>query len=940
MFQKSIMPYGGENMDVWDEELNDDLLRSDEEDLTTSCQEVNILPATDLTSSCDPCGPLKESLANETFLGQRGHVFGFEEAVPSAAKAELRLVLANSGVALHLECAHEDGTAQISEELRGFAGEQQAGEEPDHGEVSDVQIDGPVGDEFQEPPREPVRQQVEEDSSSKTRDKENCSLHIKPERRATATVIRSSSAASRKRPLTEALELCKEVRPALWSHENKLGRSDRGGPQGDTQAVSDSSSLLHVQTNPAGIHHAGFPGQHMFVQQHLTSELDSIPVLHGPFPMGAVLRPKCSRDQGRPLCFQQSNLDVSNPEKTYPASQFIPGGTSLQPASSSSTHSALQEEVMQCVCAICLSKTSAVWEPESPSKSEPAAYPPPETTVAYKLCASHDSCLPTFSAQRIPEQPSEPTCPCVLRHHQTQNEPKSCSVSLCQVRIPPDRSRALKDPPVLAHNSPFINADRPTPTPAAQARPYARAVATGMPGAARQQASARVEACARTIPEPVLAGKSRGQEVKEEPQSPQSFPAKKEEREERQDEESSPYQSRAGEGEGDGVVVVPAWYRLQLEKQKRLRETLVLHKEKRRHLQARQSRKQRQERFIKVFHEMVPNQYPQVKSKQVQNLQKSRPSNLNLLQHQEIHPDHQLQQQQQRHGSELLLPVGQGSATGVASVRRAVLWHGPSFPGQGFVEGDNERSVVFPGDLEERHGMIRTIVMKRVVNKLPSNVRELNPSRMKEEEDGMRLKSTAHVNKGSRVVTFTQTPHIVHREVCPNLRGWIATNQPRDKQTAEGQTKLVKSAWARRSLRVAVQGHAGAGPGQMGSARAVPTQTDEQASGWCACVRARLLSPCQLKGFSLSATGVRMKKLLMFAQSFISDHRTLPTGRCPQDAAHRTLPTGRCPQDAFGMIVLWLPGERYLSDCIVPSVKFGAVGIMVCGCCSGVGSYP
>ncbi|KAI4878233.1 hypothetical protein NFI96_016272 [Prochilodus magdalenae] len=32
--------------------------------------------------------------------------------------------------------------------------------------------------------------------------------------------------------------------------------------------------------------------------------------------------------------------------------------------------------------------------------------------------------------------------------------------------------------------------------------------------------------------------------------------------------------------------------------------------------------------------------------------------------------------------------------------------------------------------------------------------------------------------------------------------------------------------------------------------------------------------------------------------SFISGHRTLPTGRCPQDVAHRTLPTGRCPQDA------------------------------------------
>ncbi|KAI4885319.1 hypothetical protein NFI96_006264 [Prochilodus magdalenae] len=31
---------------------------------------------------------------------------------------------------------------------------------------------------------------------------------------------------------------------------------------------------------------------------------------------------------------------------------------------------------------------------------------------------------------------------------------------------------------------------------------------------------------------------------------------------------------------------------------------------------------------------------------------------------------------------------------------------------------------------------------------------------------------------------------------------------------------------------------------------------------------------------------------------FISGHRTLPTGRCSQDAAHRTLPTGYCSQDA------------------------------------------
>ncbi|KAI4873079.1 hypothetical protein NFI96_003289 [Prochilodus magdalenae] len=37
--------------------------------------------------------------------------------------------------------------------------------------------------------------------------------------------------------------------------------------------------------------------------------------------------------------------------------------------------------------------------------------------------------------------------------------------------------------------------------------------------------------------------------------------------------------------------------------------------------------------------------------------------------------------------------------------------------------------------------------------------------------------------------------------------------------------------------------------------------------------------------------------VLVTLKSFISGHRTLPTGRCPQDAAHRTLPMGCSPQD-------------------------------------------
>ncbi|KAI4884346.1 hypothetical protein NFI96_020891, partial [Prochilodus magdalenae] len=46
------------------------------------------------------------------------------------------------------------------------------------------------------------------------------------------------------------------------------------------------------------------------------------------------------------------------------------------------------------------------------------------------------------------------------------------------------------------------------------------------------------------------------------------------------------------------------------------------------------------------------------------------------------------------------------------------------------------------------------------------------------------------------------------------------------------------------------------------------------------------------------------KDNLALVWNLASDHRTLPAGRCPQDAARRTLPTGRCPQDAVGWMCL------------------------------------
>ncbi|XP_066514462.1 RNA-binding protein 33-like [Hoplias malabaricus] len=317
----------------------------------------------------------------------------------------------------------------------------------------------------------------------------------------------------------------------------------------------------------------------MFSQQLFSLEPDSAPLLCGLIP---------AHPWG-PCCSPQKDRGLPTIKKTPQSFLCIAGGASLQPVSSRNTKEKVQF--------LPLKTQRCVNQPFPPDQTQLPAqtllHPKPHVnqSSASSMQAPHPGHLgfPSIQSQSSPQILPDPLNCAVIRPRMTQ--------------ISPNSAHDLSEPPVLAQNTSFITTARPTPTPAAQVRPVARAVAgavaRGMPGAGRDGA------CARVAPEPELTGKSQGQEVKEDPHSSQSLlcEEKKEEMEEEtkecgvgDDDKDTPCQSKAGEDE-DGVTV---WYQLQLQKQKRLREKLNLQKEKRRHMQAQNRWKQRQEKLQNV----------------------------------------------------------------------------------------------------------------------------------------------------------------------------------------------------------------------------------------------------------------------------------------------------------------------------------------------------
>ncbi|XP_066509005.1 uncharacterized protein [Hoplias malabaricus] len=224
------------------------------------------------------------------------------------------------------------------------------------------------------------------------------------------------------------------------------------------------------------------------------------------------------------------------------------------------------------------------------------------------------------------------------------------------------------------------------------------------------------------------------------------------------DDKDTPCQNKAGEDE-DGVTV---WYQLQLEKQKRLREKLNLQKEKRRHMQAQNRWKQRQEKLQDVSptllekkgqQDQTPLQYPQKPqgNKQIRsipNLPETPTSN--LPQHQQrcsfnskSHSNPQKCGRRQQQQPSLLLPplLKPRSKQGYPP---APLAH--SLTAELVCEGTGEK-----------HRRRSRKLRKRMVKDLPLKVRVVKHSRLEEKDDGMSVWVPAQANKGSRVVTFTRT---------------------------------------------------------------------------------------------------------------------------------------------------------------------------------------
>ncbi|XP_044032221.1 RNA-binding protein 33 isoform X2 [Siniperca chuatsi] len=345
--------------EVSDEELNDDLLRSDDEDVNMSGQDVSLSATYNLVTSYDQQDNSQEANYTDDVvnLGEEGDVE--EEGYQQEGEEE------------YTEEYSQDGNTEMPEDQMEYTGEQAEGDDGYQDEVLDIQINEPIDGEFQDdeyqisyndqpmdehgvqqeedPEGEEVggeEQQEEEEEDTvegsqvfdteeveseavpgeetkeesdeeDEEDEESGRIRFKSERKDGA-VVRLGDACSKRRNIPETLELSEKAKQDLMEFEeqerqkkqNRFGGRGRGGGRGGRgrggfQAFGmvdfrdGNRGRMNDQRLPLmgnmGMQPSRMPPPHQLHQQQLQSQQHHPSRPRGPPPF---------QEHGRPLAQQ------------------------------------------------------------------------------------------------------------------------------------------------------------------------------------------------------------------------------------------------------------------------------------------------------------------------------------------------------------------------------------------------------------------------------------------------------------------------------------------------------------------------------------------------------------------------------------------------------------------------------------------------------------
>lgn len=301
-----------DTLDTSDEELNDDLLCSDEENETMRCHGESI------------SHPKRQAIAKPFLVCRTSH-FVKEQAT----------------------CAEEEQT-----EIK-----------VDPGEVLDIEINAPSGDEFQD-----VGECSDHHQTNITKD---CDLKV----------LCTSSTQESSKSETEFREDHMHSCTGLPAPEETLAR--------------------HCCSSEPR-----FPGQHMFDQQHPASVLDTNPPFTGPIPKGFLQPPACESDPWRPSPTLQGPIDLHpahDPLQNHPLAQSVP------PFAAPSGPRAQKPAVL--VRAVVRTGSSA--KPMAVARGMPIAARQPESaksTISAKT-PSAPGMMGKNVGQKVAEEPQTPSAP-------------------------------------------------------------------------------------------------------------------------------------------------------------------------------------------------------------------------------------------------------------------------------------------------------------------------------------------------------------------------------------------------------------------------------------------------------------------------------------------------------------------------------------------------